>query len=70
MLRMLLFVLAPLALMGCAAEGVADPEAACRSQGYDPGTEAWRVCIDAGGAAIATGPGSPFSKPSSMGPDD
>ncbi|HLS18358.1 MAG TPA: hypothetical protein VK090_00985 [Paracoccaceae bacterium] len=70
MSRILLFMLAPLALMGCATEGAADAEAACRAQGYDPGTEAWRVCIDADGAPIATGPGSPYAKPNSMGPDD
>lgn len=70
MSRMLLFMLAPLALMGCAAEGVSDPQAACRAQGYEPGTEAWRVCIDADGAPIATGPGSPYAKPSPLSGED
>ncbi|HET7409214.1 MAG TPA: hypothetical protein VFJ13_03375 [Paracoccaceae bacterium] len=61
-MRKLLFALAPAALMGCAAAGTADPELACRSQGHAPGTEEFRVCMDAGGAAIATGPGSPYVK--------
>lgn len=69
MIRILLFALAPLALIGC-TDGVSDPEAACHAQGYEPGTEAWRVCIDAGGAPIATGPGSPFSKPSPLSGED
>lgn len=70
MFRKLLIVLAPVALMGCATAGIADPEAACRAQGYEPGTEAWRVCMDADGAWIATGPGSPYTRPSSLSSED
>lgn len=59
-MRLLLAVLASAFLVGCGVGGKADPEAACRSQGYQPGEEAWDVCIGAGGAAIATGPGSAY----------
>jgi hypothetical protein len=59
-------------LSGCTTgpEPGADVAAACERQGHDPGTEAWRVCIEADGAAIATGPGSPFANADEdMGPD-
>lgn len=47
-------------LAGCVAGPAPGAAAACAEQGYAPGTEAYRACMDAGGAAIATGPGSPF----------
>jgi len=70
MSRMLLFMLVPLALTGCATGGPADAEATCRAQGHEPGTEAWRVCVDADGASIATGPGSPYSNRDSFDGED
>ena len=60
-----MLVLLPLALalplIGCAGNPERDAAAACTAQGHQPGTEAWRYCVDAGGAAIATGPGSPYA---------
>jgi hypothetical protein len=59
-------------LAGCGAgpEPGADFAAACVRQGHDPGTEAWRVCMEADGASIATGPGSPYANADEdMGPN-
>ena len=66
-MRILLLALAPAALLGCTAAGTAGPDAgpdadaACQARGYAPGTEEYRVCMDARGAAVATGPGSPYA---------
>lgn len=48
-------------LAGCAAGPEADVALACEAQGFRPGTEEFRVCVDADGAEIATGPGSPYA---------
>lgn len=48
-------------LAGCTAGPVADPQSACAARGYAMGTEEYRACMDAGGVAIATGPGSPYA---------
>jgi hypothetical protein len=58
-MRVLLPTALSLLLAGCAGTG-SDIAAECAAQGHPPGSEAWRVCADAGGAAIATGPGSPY----------
>lgn len=47
-------------LIGCAPEAPVDADAACSAQGYAPDTDAWQACTNAGGATIATGPGSPY----------
>ncbi len=47
-------------LLGCAEEAPVGADAACSAQGYQPGTDAWQACTNAGGATIATGPGSPY----------
>jgi hypothetical protein len=60
-MRVLLPALLALPLIGCAAGPASDVEAACAAQGHQPGTEAWRYCMEADGAAIATGPGSPYA---------
>ena len=61
-MRVLLPAVLALPLIGCAATAPEpDVAAACAAQGHRPGTEAWRVCMEAGGAAIATGPGSPYA---------
>jgi hypothetical protein len=60
-MRVLLPIVLALPLFGCAADPERDAEAACSAQGHEPGTEAWRHCMEAGGAAIATGPGSPYA---------
>lgn len=59
-MRIALITSLSLLLFGCAASPGPDAAAECTAQGHQPGTEAWRVCMDAGGAAIATGPGSPY----------
>ncbi len=61
-MRVLFPAVLALSLIGCAAGPEPDAAAACAAQGHEPGTEAWRVCMQAGGAAIATGPGSPYAK--------
>jgi hypothetical protein len=60
-MRLLLTAVLALPLIGCAAGAERDVAAACGAQGHQPGTEAWRHCVEAGGAAIATGPGSPYA---------
>ncbi len=60
-MRVLFAVALSLPLIACAAGSETDAATACAAQGHEPGTEAWRVCMDAGGAAIATGPGSPYA---------
>ena len=60
-MRVLLMAALALPLIGCAAAPLRDAAAACAEQGYQPGTEAWRACTEAGGAEIATGPGSPYA---------
>lgn len=54
-------VLLPALLLGCAQAARVDVGAACLAQGHQPGGEAYRACVDAGGAALATGPGSPYA---------
>jgi hypothetical protein len=49
-----------LLLIGCAAGPGSDVTAACAAQGHPSGSDAWRVCVEGGGAAVATGPGSPY----------
>jgi hypothetical protein len=60
-MRVLLPAMLALPLIGCAAGPDSNVEAACAAQGHQPGTEAWRYCLEADGAAIATGPGSPYA---------
>jgi hypothetical protein len=50
-------------LAGCATgpEREADASATCARQGHYVGTDGWRACMEAGGAAVATGPGSPYA---------
>ena len=60
-MRVLLPAGLALSLIGCATPPSQDAAAECAAQGHGPGTEAWRVCMEAGGAAIATGPGSPYA---------
>ncbi len=61
-MRLILTVMLALPLIGCAAAGPErDVAAECGAQGHQPATEAWRHCLEAGGAAIATGPGSPYA---------
>jgi hypothetical protein len=60
-MRVVLPAVLSLSLIGCAAGPGPDASAECAAQGHQPGTEAWRACMQAGGAAIATGPGSPYA---------
>ncbi len=60
MRRMLAVGLTGLGLAGCAGGAAVEADAACAARGFAPGSEEYRVCVDAGGAAIATGPGSPW----------
>lgn len=60
-MRIVLPAVLSLSLIGCAAGPAPDASADCAAQGHQPGTEAWRYCMDAGGAEIATGPGSPYA---------
>lgn len=60
-MRVLMTAMLSLALAGCATGPEPNAEAQCAMQGHEPATEAWRVCMEAGGAAIATGPGSPYA---------
>ena len=65
-MRVVLPTVLLLALIGCDVPSgpdasAPDASAECAAQGHAPGSEAWRLCMDAGGAAIATGPGSPFA---------
>lgn len=60
-MRVLFRAMLLLPLIGCAAGPEPDAAAACAAQGHQPGTEAWRVCMEAGGSEIATGPGSPYA---------
>ena len=60
-MRVFLTMVLALPLIGCAAGPERDAAAACAAQGHQPGTEAWRHCVEADGAAIATGPGSPYA---------
>ena len=61
-MRVLIVSTAIVALLaGCAAGPVVDPRSACAARGYAEGSEEFRACMDAGGAAIATGPGSPYA---------
>ena len=60
-MRMMLAVaVAGLGLAGCAGGPAVEADAACAAQGFAPGSDEYRACMDAGGAAIATGPGSPY----------
>jgi hypothetical protein len=65
-MRALFTAVLALPLSGCSAwqdsaGRTPDVEAACAAQGHHPGTEAWRYCMEADGAEIATGPGSPYA---------
>lgn len=60
-MRVLLPAVLTLSLFGCAAGPQSDAAADCVDQGYQPGTEVYRACVEGGGAAIATGPGSPYA---------
>lgn len=60
-MRVALAAVLSMSLVACAAGSYTDASAECAAQGHQPGTEAWRVCMEAGGAAIATGPGSPYA---------
>lgn len=71
-MRCVLIATLALPLTGCAAAVVPAPapltvpgtearvEARCAAQGHQPSTQGWRMCVDAGGLPIATGPGSPW----------
>lgn len=54
-------ILVPGLLLGCTRPAQIDASAACVAQGHRPGTEAHWACMNAGGAQIATGPGSPYA---------
>ena len=58
---MRLVFIAPVLLLAACAPGPAGLLAGCEAQGFAPGTEGYRHCQDAGGVAIATGPGSPYA---------
>lgn len=60
-MRVLSLALPAAFLLGCAAGPQVDAREECISQGHAPGTDAFRACVDAGGAEIATGPGSPYA---------